>query len=272
MLARKWVVGAPLLLSLMLAMLSYAQAPAKPLAEPELLSLLSLGLDDATVIARIKSGGLAFEPSAAVQQKLKAAGASDAVLQAVREAAQAKPAAPGINAVTFDQVVQMLSLGIDEVGVLKRLAASPTTFVLSPEQVQALKQADSAVKNRIGSVTKYDDYLSIPSATNKYAVVWQPKQGRWVFLLRDFSIPERKVVDIRPESILGMIQVSGTGKPNSIYVLRAGDRGAVKTRIQDAERYDQIMVVPAGKYDVYVNRSLIEEGLDVQPGTLQRLQ
>ncbi|MBI3469002.1 MAG: hypothetical protein HY000_38860 [Planctomycetes bacterium] len=146
MLAEKRVVGAALALSLMLAVLAYGQAPAKPLAEQELVSLLSLGLDEATVIARIKKGGLAFELNDAVQQKLKAAGASDGVLQAVRDTAQTKPAASGAAAVTYDQVMQMLSLGIDEAGILRRLAASPTTFVLSPEQVQALKQAGATDK------------------------------------------------------------------------------------------------------------------------------
>jgi len=32
------------------------------------------------------------------------------------------------------------------------------------------------------------------------------------------------------------------------------------------------MVAPAGKYDVYVGSSLLEEGLEVQAGKMHRLQ
>jgi Mg-chelatase subunit ChlD len=133
-------------------------------------------------------------------------------------------------------------------------------------------EAEHAVRTKIGSINKYDDYLRVPSATNKYAVIWEPREGIGVFLLRDFSIPERRVVDVRPESILGLIQVSGMGKVDEIYVVRAGERSAVVRKIQNAKKYDQIMVVPAGKYDVYVDRSRIEEDLDVEPGKLHRLQ
>jgi len=535
--ARMQVVGAALALSLTLAFLSYAQAPAKPLAEQELVSLLGLGFDDATVVARIKRGGLAFELSDAVQQKLKAAGASDVILQAVREAAQAKPAASGVAAVTYDQVMQMLSLGIDEADILKRLAASPTTFVLSPQQVQALKQAgatdkviaamqgaraapaqgsasditdlaiildcsgsmqqattdgkskmevakrvvsdlvqkipehlnvtfviyghevfgsaedprncqavkvarplsqldaagkptllqliaglkptgatpialslrtagqelarnnalcglvlvtdglescggdpaaeaaalaanlklsfgvnvvgfgvkpeenaalqaiaragrgkyyaaadakaladaiaeiaqklpepkppvnitrralrilppppglpamkevqlyeageyESAVGGPTASINKYGDFLGIPSSTKKYDVVWLGNVGRGVYLMRGFTLPERKVVDFQPANILGMVKVLGTGTA-SIFAIPAGDKpGDGSNTVNQVEQFGDILALPAGTYDMYVTRpeggtwrtTLLEEGLEVQPGKLLQLQ
>ncbi len=132
-------------------------------------------------------------------------------------------------------------------------------------------EADSAVYTMVGSVTKYGEYLNVPSSSKKYAVAWQPKEGVRVFLKRSFSIPERRVVDIQPETILGMIQVNGTGKAKDIYVVKAGDRGAFVTRIQTAKKYGDIMVVPAGKYDIYVDGNRIEEDLEVVAGKLQRL-
>jgi hypothetical protein len=128
-----------------------------------------------------------------------------------------------------------------------------------------------AIFRKISSITKYDDFLSVPSSTNKYAVFFVPKGGSPVLMLKEFSIPERKVVEIKPESILGMVQVQGTGEVNRIYVRSPGDRGTQKP-IQIAEKYGEIMVVPAGKYDIYTASSLLEEGLEVQAGKLYRLQ
>jgi len=514
-----------------LVTLAAAQTPAKPVSEQDVTAMLSLGLDAEAIVARVKKAGIAFEASDAALDKLKAAGATEAVLAAVKaEGAKGKSAAPAAGAVTYDQVLQMLSLGIDEGGILARLAKSPTTFTLSSEQVAALKQAGASekvlqamqglraasaqssditdlaiildcsgsmkeltagretkmaaakrvvsdlvnkipeglnvtfviyghevfggaedprncqavkvarplspldasgkaeltqfigrlqptgstpialslrtageelrknnalcglvlitdgvetcsgnpaaeaaalaanlklsfgvnvvgfgvkpeenaslkaiadaghgkyysaddanklaefvaaiareiqevakppevvdtsrravrvqtpqvelpaleeiylVKNeeahynvytKIGTVKKYDEYLSIPSSTNKYAVFFKPKEGRAVILLRDFSIPERRVVDVKPEAILGMIQVNGNGKPERISLRTAGETGAVYTPVQTAEKYGQTMVAPAGKYDVYVGSNLIEEGLEVQAGKLYRLQ
>jgi hypothetical protein len=516
-----------LVLSLILGQAATAQAPATPLSEQELAALVGLGLDDQTVVARIKKGGLAFEVAESSLQKLKAAGASDAVVRAVEEVARAKPAPA--ETITYDQVLQLLKLGIDEGAILARLDKSPTIFTLDARQTGELKAAGAsdrlltalttpraaptqggdisdlaiildcsgsmkelttggetkmevakrltselvrkipdglnvtfvvygheayggandprncqavkvarplgrldaagkaqlvhmissiqpvgatpialslrtagtelkkndalcglvlitdgletcngnpaaeaaalaanlkvsfgvnvigfgvkpeenaalkaiadagkgkyyaaadaraltdaiaaialeiqakakppevvdtsrraikmltpqiempemeeiylvpdneknlAIFRKISSITKYDDFLSVPSSTNKYAVFFVPKGGSPVLMLKEFSIPERKVVEIKPESILGMVQVQGTGEVNRIYVRSPGDRGTQKP-IQIAEKYGEIMVVPAGKYDIYTASSLLEEGLEVQAGKLYRLQ
>jgi hypothetical protein len=142
------------------------------------------------------------------------------------------------------------------------------------EEIYVVKneEANLNVFTKIGTVEKYDAYLSIPSSTNKYAVFLSTKGGGFpVPLLRDFSIPDRRVVDVKPETILAMIQVNGTGKEERIYVRKPGDRGANRP-IQMAEKFGEIMVVPAGKYDVYVGSSLLEEGFEVEAGKLYRLQ
>ena len=141
---RLWV--AVLILTLVAVEFSRGQAPSKPVGEQDLTSLLSLGLDDETIIARIKKSGLAFEVSDPLLQKLKTAGASDAVVKAVQDAAKAKPAVPAQNAVTYEQVLQMLTLGIDEEGILKRLSQSPTVFTLDARQVDALKKSGATEK------------------------------------------------------------------------------------------------------------------------------
>jgi len=509
--------------------LGQAPAPVKPLGEADLASLLGLGLDDETIVARIKKGGLAFDLTDAAVQKLKSAGASEAVVKALQAAAQANSQpTSAASAITYDQVLQLLGLGLDEESVLKRLAKSPTVFTLDAAQTEALKkagatpkilealtgvraapaggdvtdlalildcsgsmsqattggetkmtaakrvltdlvgkipaglnvtfviyghevyggaedprncqavkvvrplapldeagrtalvttiaalkptgatpialslrtageelaknksmcglvlvtdgiesckgdpaaeaaalvaklnvsfgvnvvgfgvkpeenaalkeiavagkgkyygaadskeltdaistiakqiqdnaeivdttrralrvltpkkvqmppveeiyivrneEADSPIATKIGSVEKFDDYLSIPSSTNKYAVFFQAKDG-WaaVPLLRNFSIPDRRVVDVKPESILGMVQVNGTGKTERIYIRKPGDRGQVNPPVQLAEKFGDVMVVPAGKYDIYVGNSLIEEDFEVKPGTLHRLK
>ena len=97
------------------------------------------------------------------------------------------------------------------------------------------EEADWALFTKVGRITKYHDLPPVPSATDKYAVMWQPQEAKAVFLLRNFSLAHRKVVDIRPETILGMIQVTGN-------------------------------------YDVYVDGSLIHEGLELQAGVLHRLE
>ena len=141
---RLW--GSVLLVTLVAAEFSRGQAPGKPVGEPDLVSLLSLGLDDETIIARVKKTGLAFEVSDALLQKLKAAGASEAVVKAVTDAAKAKPEAANENAVTYEQVLQMLKLGIDEDGIMKRLSKSPTLFTLDARQAETLKNVGATEK------------------------------------------------------------------------------------------------------------------------------
>jgi hypothetical protein len=164
-----------------------------------------------------------------------------------------------------------------EVDVSRRAVRVLTPKIEMPEldEISLVKNEEAKlnVYSKLGTVKKYDEYLSIPSSTNKYTVFLSTKGGGWpVPLLRDFSIPERKVVDVRPETILGLVQVNGTGKVDRIYVRNPGDKGTINRPVQMADKFGEIMVVPAGKYDIYVGSSLLEEGLEVQAGKLYRLQ
>jgi hypothetical protein len=56
--------------------------------------------------------------------------------------------------------------------------------------------------------------------------------------------------------------VAPTGTPASV---------ASSNAIQSAKAFGEIMVVPAGVYDIYVDGSLIEEKFEVKPGNLYPL-
>lgn len=138
-------------------------------------------------------------------------------------------------------------------------------------------EADGGVYTKTASITQYGEYLSIPSATKKYDVVFVPQNGRQVYVMRDFTLSERRVVDVRPESILGMIKVNGSGDVRSIFVMAAGDKPrGVYTPVSLVEKYDDVLVVVAGTYDLYViadnKTSLLEEGLVVEAGKMVQLQ
>ena len=126
------------------APIALAQTATKPLGEQGLIGLIETGLDDQTLVSRINKG-IQFEVSEEVLAKLKKAGASDAVLQAVQTAgakrAAPAPAAPSARAVTYDQVLLLLSAEIGEPAILERLAKSPTVFTLSTDQIAELKRA-----------------------------------------------------------------------------------------------------------------------------------
>lgn len=116
-----------------------------PLKEAGLQALLELEIDDDVIIARIKKAGLSFAADEAELQRLAEAGASPAVLDAVRQAGATKPAS-GVAAITYADVLKLLQLEIPEEQILKRLAKSPTVFTLSAERIAELKEAGVSEK------------------------------------------------------------------------------------------------------------------------------
>lgn len=121
-----------------------ATAVDPPLAEEAIVSLIELQIDDDAIVARVEKAGLAFEPDDAAIQRLADAGASEVVIQALRNAGTAKKPAVGGKAITFQDITKLLELGIDEATILKRLEKSPTVFVLDAEQVTQLKEAGAS--------------------------------------------------------------------------------------------------------------------------------
>ena len=66
-----------------------AQEPAaksKPLSADDVAKLVELGIDDSTIVAKIKKAGLTFTLSDGVRQRLSDAGVSGTVIDAIAAA------------------------------------------------------------------------------------------------------------------------------------------------------------------------------------------
>jgi hypothetical protein len=116
----------------------------KCLSEADLIKQAVLLTDD-ELVAELGKRGISFAADEAALQRLQAAGASRAVLDAVRKAGQSRAAARG-TLVTYQNVLELLQAGIDEAVILKRLEKSPTNFTLDETQIETLKKAGTSDK------------------------------------------------------------------------------------------------------------------------------
>lgn len=152
MTSRNYVAGVAFFLAVSMAPWVWAQTSARPLTEQDLVKLIDLQIDEATIVAKVSKEGIGFAVDEAVLARLEKAGAPEALLKAVQQAAKAKPAggkakpAAGGKAITFQDITQLLELGIDEPSILKRLEKSPTIFVLDADQIAELKKAGASDK------------------------------------------------------------------------------------------------------------------------------
>jgi len=134
------------MIGLVVLAVAWAQAP-RLLGEGDLIKLLDLQVDDAAILKRIQKGGIDFTVDEATLDRLKKAGASEGVLDAVREAAKARPTVPkSAKAVTYEDILALLRAQVEEQDILDRLAKSPTIFTLGAEQVDELKKAGASEK------------------------------------------------------------------------------------------------------------------------------
>jgi hypothetical protein len=168
---------------------------------------------------------------------------------------------------------------------LDRVATPPVTAVSHRRAIKVLQPETEfppcveiqVVKRGLGSVAvvatgKYGEEIRIPSSTDKYDIEWVPKTGIPVAMLKDFTLTERKVIEIRPEEYLGMVRVNGEGTPpgDGIVVFQRG-LGSI-LRLQESSTFGEIMVVPAGKVNVAVGDDLLEEDFTVEAGTLHEIE
>jgi Ca-activated chloride channel family protein len=132
-----WLLGTTLVLA------AWVVAPARgdqPLSEENLTKLIALQIDDDAVVAKIKKSGLSFAVDTSAVERLTKAGASGPVVAAVRAAGTA-PAAASVKAVTYQDVLALLKLGLGEGEIIRRLEKSPTIFTLDAAQVDELRAA-----------------------------------------------------------------------------------------------------------------------------------
>lgn len=155
----------------------------------------------------------------------------------------------------------------------------PAIELLAMKEI-LLTEADAPGGDTLYSYVKaktsaYGEEIRIPSGTVKYDLFWIPKEGRSLRMAKNLIFPDRKVIEIKPEDYLGLIRVKGTGAVKQIVAVPAGSPGG-NTRgsyvTQEVKKFGELMIVPAGKYDVYVDENVIEEGLDVKPGKLHELE
>jgi Mg-chelatase subunit ChlD len=142
MLAPRRIAG-PVLLAAMVPLavgLAQSQRTSGPLDEDQVARMVALKVKGEVIASMVQKQGLAFTADDAALERLKKAGAPDAVLDAVRQAAAPKPAAPADSPVTYQDVVELLNLGVPEAGILERLKQSPTAFTLDQKQVEELKR------------------------------------------------------------------------------------------------------------------------------------
>jgi predicted Ser/Thr protein kinase len=117
--------------------------------------------------------------------------------------------------------------------------------------------------------TRYGQVLRLPSE-GKYDIWWQPASGRAVRMVADFSIKDRKLVEIHPEGYLGLVRLHGKGLPEPKFVVVTPQGDGYP--IQVARRYGTDLIVPAGRYDLWIkpaqgaSQELIERGIEVKPG------
>lgn len=149
----------------------------------------------------------------------------------------------------------------------------------------ALKEAGAAAPDAnvptpsAAEVTNYGE-IRLPS-DKKYDLWFVPKQGRAILMLKSYSIAERVVKDEKVEDHLGLIQVSSDKKPERIGVVTTGSGGPDTAMyyfpVQEGKLGD-LMVVPAGEYDVYLimgkgqKAVLAEEKLRVKAGEVTKVE
>ncbi len=139
------------LLALLLMATTVTFASAKPLTEKGLAALVEAGFEEEEIVAKVKKDGVDFEVNEESLARLKQAGLSDKVLETIQSAK--KPAAAGTPAITFEQIITLLSNGIDEETIMAKLKKSPSIFTLSADQEKELRDA-GATDTLIAAMTK----------------------------------------------------------------------------------------------------------------------
>jgi hypothetical protein len=171
-----------------------------------------------------------------------------------------------------------LSTELDKVAMppKKEVSTRRAIKVLKPEIEFPEYKEIQVVSFGIGSSSvdaagKYGDEIRIPSSTTKYEIRWVPKIGLGVAILKNFTLAERKVIEIKPEEHLGLIKVNGKGTPKKGILVYQRGLGSIHG-LQECKKFGEIMVVPAEKVNVSVDDEDIEQDLAVKAGTLHELE
>jgi Mg-chelatase subunit ChlD len=124
-----------------LVALGTAETSAAPLKEQGLNALIVAGFDDDEITAKVEKDGIAFEVNDELIQRLKQAGASEAVLEAVKSAKQSGAGDSAPPLIAFNAIVSLLESGVDSDMIITRLQKSAATYTLSSAQEKQLRDA-----------------------------------------------------------------------------------------------------------------------------------
>jgi len=167
----------------------------------------------------------------------------------------------------------------DTQGIGRRaLKVLQPTIELLPMKEILLTEAGvpkNSVRNYVQAKSeKYGEEIRVPNGEAKYELWWVPKEGHQLRMVTDLTFPERKVVSFKPEDYFGLIRVKGTGAVKQVLAVPAGTPKNSRNNytVQETTKYGELMIVTAGKYDIYVDENLIEAGLTVAAGKLYELE
>ncbi len=127
---------------------------------------------------------------------------------------------------------------------------------------------------KINTVTEYGAELRQPSA-DPVNIWWIPEKGLPVLMVGQFENPQREIKQLRPEDYLGMVRLQSDGGGTGVRIVvatLASTAGTVSAYVvQEADAYNQDMVVPVGTYKLWVIQGggdpvLLEEELQVAGG------
>ena len=124
-----------------------AISPAAPLKEQGVTALTEAGFDEAEIIGKIEKDGIAFEANAETLDRLKQAGVSEGVLNAIKAAKVASaPPAGAAPLIKFENILTLLESGIESDVIIGRIRKSPATYTLSVEQEKQLRDAGATAE------------------------------------------------------------------------------------------------------------------------------
>ena len=107
----------------------------QPLSSEQIVQLHQLGINSSAIVEKIKDDGTDFAADTQVLAELEGQGVAAEVLSALQNG----PKSQSGDLITYDNVKQLLELGIDEQAIVERLAASPTIFTIDAIQERELQ-------------------------------------------------------------------------------------------------------------------------------------
>lgn len=170
--AAVWIASVTLLFPF-----AHAQKTREPLTEGEVMRLLQGGVAPQRVEKLAREAGIAFEMNVAVERDLRSAGATDQLLQTLRELApgkgQAKPknGATGILLITVDAACKLAVDG-EHAGELAAGASKRLTLPFGEHQIRAVSMDEpKASVEWTGKVENPDQSLVRLALAEKVAAI-----------------------------------------------------------------------------------------------------